>query len=77
MPLYEYRCRSCDTTFSERRPMSRSSEPATCPDGHPEARRVLSVFATAGRSSGGADAPAPSFGGGGFGGGCGGGCACH
>jgi len=77
MPLYEYRCRTCDTTFAERRPMSRSSEPATCPDGHDDARRVLSVFATAGRSSGGSEAPAPSFGGGGFGGGCGGGCACH
>ncbi len=76
MPLYEFRCRTCDTVFGEQRPMSRSSEPATCPDGHADARRLLSVFATAGKA--GASAPAaglaPSFGGGG--GCCGGHCGC-
>ncbi len=78
MPRYEYRCRTCDTVFTEQRPMSRSSEPATCPDGHEDARRVLSVFATAGRATASDSGPAPSFGGGGWGGGgCGGGCACH
>jgi putative FmdB family regulatory protein len=76
MPLYEFRCRTCESVFTEQRPMSRSSEPATCPDGHDDARRVLSVFATGGRAmvSAGA-APAASFGGGG-GGCCGGGCGC-
>ncbi len=77
MPLYEFRCRTCDTVFTERRPMSRSSDPATCPDGHDDARRVLSVFATAGRSAsadgGGAISPAAFSGGGG----CGSGCGCH
>ncbi len=77
MPLYEFRCRTCDTVFTERRPMSRSSDPATCPDGHDDARRVLSVFATAGRSGstdgGGAISPAAFSGGGG----CGAGCGCH
>lgn len=80
MPLYEFRCRTCDTVFTERRPMSRSSDPATCPDGHEDARRVLSVFATAGKgassssSSDGAASLSPSAW---SGGGCGGGCACH
>jgi putative FmdB family regulatory protein len=74
MPLYEYRCRECDTTFEDRRPMSQSDEPAQCPAGH-EARRVLSVFASVGRASSvaaptGGPAPMPM-------GGCGAGCGCH
>ena len=48
MPVYEYRCRTCDDVFEVRRPMSESSEPATCPDGHPGAVRLLSVFASVG-----------------------------
>ena len=39
MPVYEYRCRTCDTVFEARRPMSESSDPATCPDGHDGAVR--------------------------------------
>ena len=71
MPVYEYRCRSCDEVFEVRRPMSESSEPATCPDGHADAVRLLSVFASVGASrSAGSDAPAPT-------GSCGGGCACY
>ena len=38
MPLYEYRCRTCDETFELRRPMS-DSQPAL-----PSARRVTSIF---------------------------------
>ncbi|MPY95022.1 MAG: zinc ribbon domain-containing protein [Acidimicrobiia bacterium] len=74
MPLYEYRCRSCDTVFEERRPMAASNEPATCPQGHPDARRVLSVFMTGATRSPGAS-PAPVMAGGG-GGCCGGSCGC-
>lgn len=73
MPLYEYRCRTCDETFEERRPMSQASEPALCAQGH-EAVRLLSVFASVGGSSASAPAPSPAprpaMG-------CGGGCACH
>lgn len=76
MPLYEYRCPTCSSVFTERRPMARSSEPATCPAGHEGARRLLSVFATAGRSSSAVGDPAPAFSGGGGGGCCGGGCGC-
>ncbi len=74
MPLYEFRCRSCDETFEVRRPMSQAGEPATCPDGHDGAVRLLSVFASVGASgSSGAPAPAaqaPRAGG------CGAGCGC-
>lgn len=72
MPLYEYRCEICDTRFELRRSLTASSEPATCPNGHAHARRLLSVFATAGRSG-----PTPSTAQGAGGGGCcGGGCGC-
>jgi len=71
MPVYEYRCRSCDTTFEARRPMSQSSATATCPEGH-EAGRVLSVFASQ-RSSAGEAAPAAKS----PGVPCGADCACH
>ncbi len=68
MALYEYRCRTCDTVFELRRPMSQSNEPATCPEGHEGAVRMLSVFASVGASA----AMAPSAGAP-----CGAHCACH
>jgi len=72
VPLYEFRCRTCDDTFEVRRPMSEASDPATCPQGHDGAVRMLSVFASVGASGGSAPAAAPRP----SGGGCGGGCAC-
>lgn len=65
MPLYEFRCRSCGSTFTEQRPMAASADPATCPDGHDDTVRLLSM---AGALTG---APEPGGGGGGC---CGGGC---
>jgi len=73
MPLYEFRCRTCDTTFELRRPMSEASDPASCPDGH-DAVRLLSVFATAGVAVGASPDTVPSRTSGG--GCCGGGCGC-
>lgn len=73
MPTYEYRCAACDTRFEAKRPMAEADADTSCPEGHPGARRLLSVFATSGRASGPAPAPAaaaPMRG-------CGGGCACH
>ncbi|MCB0995333.1 MAG: zinc ribbon domain-containing protein [Acidimicrobiales bacterium] len=73
MPFYEFRCRTCATTFTERRSMSESDAPATCPEGHTDTQRMLSVFATSGAAVGGpapagpAPAAAP----------CGAACACH
>jgi putative FmdB family regulatory protein len=74
MPLYEFRCRTCDTTFELRRPMSEASDPASCPDGHEDAVRLLSVFATAGASTGASPTSLPARPSGG--GCCGGGCGC-
>jgi putative FmdB family regulatory protein len=69
---YEYRCRACGATFEERRAMAEADAPATCPDGHVDTTRLLSVFAST--SGGGAAMPtAPSSGGGGC---CGGACGC-
>jgi putative FmdB family regulatory protein len=73
MPLYEYRCRTCETVYEERRPMADADAPATCPSGHVGAARLLPVFATTRASE-------PAFGGAcgaPVAGGCGGGCACH
>jgi putative FmdB family regulatory protein len=70
MPVYEFRCRTCDTTFEARRPMAESNAAATCPDGHLDTVRLLSVFASVGAAPAGSPAPAS-------GGGCGGHCACH
>jgi putative FmdB family regulatory protein len=79
MPLYEYRCRDCETTFEVRRPMSDAALSTTCPSGHPGAVRLLSVFASV--SSGGAGSsgaassmppPAPRSAGP-----CGSACGCH
>lgn len=76
MPLYDYKCAECDTTFEARRPMAEASDPIDCPQGHVGARRMLSVFATVGGSaSSSAPAPAPMPRAGGHG--CGGGmCGC-
>jgi putative FmdB family regulatory protein len=66
MPLYEYYCRRCAAKFELLRPMTRADEPATCPQGHGAATRMLSVFARVGRDAApDFDAPAAA-----------GGCAC-
>lgn len=71
MPLYEFRCRTCETNFEVRRPMAEASAPAVCPQGHPGAVRLLSVFASVGGAPASAPSPAPRAGGG-----CGSGCGC-
>jgi len=73
MPLYEFRCRTCDEAFEVRRPMSEANDPAMCSAGHDDSVRLLSVFASVGASSAGSSpAPAPRM----TGGGCGSGCGC-
>ncbi|GHH33836.1 FmdB family zinc ribbon protein [Streptomyces candidus] len=72
MPRYEYRCRSCGTTFEVSRPMAESSAPAACPEGHDDTVKLLSAVAVGGTAA--SSGPAPSAGGGGGccgGGGCG------
>jgi putative FmdB family regulatory protein len=68
MPLYEFRCRTCDQRFEVRRAMSDAAKIATCPDGHDDTVRLLSSFATAGIASTKASSSA--------GGCCGGACGC-
>ena len=70
MPRYEYRCRACGSTFEVTRPMSESSAPCACPDGHDDTVKLLSTVAVGGRSASAA-ASAPSGGGC-----CGGACGC-
>ena len=53
MPLYEYYCPQCETRFELLRPMSRSDDPAACPNGHDRAQRVLSVFSAVSKGVGG------------------------
>ena len=69
MPLYDFRCRTCDETFEVRRSMAEADEPATCPSGHADTLRLLPVVSLGGRS-GPEAAPPPA-------GGCGAGCVCH
>jgi putative FmdB family regulatory protein len=71
MPRYEYRCRTCDERFELWRSMSESDAPATCPDGHADTVRLLSMFAATGAAAG--RGPAAPVGGGGC---CGGSCGC-
>ena len=74
MPLYEYFCPKCASTFELLRPMSRSDEPGTCPKGHSGGARTLSVFAATPRGGSAVDVMEATPGSG-----CacgGGGCGC-
>ncbi|NIH82064.1 FmdB family zinc ribbon protein [Amycolatopsis viridis] len=66
MPTYAYRCRECTGTFEVNRPMSESSDPARCPEGHTDTVKLLTTVALTGSATG-----APSGGGC-----CGGACGC-
>ncbi|HEX2313929.1 MAG TPA: zinc ribbon domain-containing protein [Thermomonospora sp.] len=70
MPRYDFRCRSCGSTFEVSRPMSASADPATCPAGHDDTVRLLSTVAVTGRGTGSGPAPSAPSGGGCCGGGC-------
>jgi putative FmdB family regulatory protein len=64
MPLYEYRCRSCDDRFEIWLGASDSRTDVPCPAGHTETARVFSAVAMTGRASAAQAAP------------CGAACAC-
>ncbi|HEV2937293.1 MAG TPA: zinc ribbon domain-containing protein [Streptosporangiaceae bacterium] len=72
MPRYEYRCRACGDTFELSRPMTESSAPCTCPQGHDDTVKLLSTVSVAGLASGRDRAAGPSGGGC-----CGGACGCR
>ncbi len=70
MPLYEYHCEDCDTTFELRRALSTSDDPAQCPTCEKEnVTRQVSLFMSFSKASDGTR----SLGGGCA---CGGACAC-
>lgn len=75
MPLYDFRCRTCDETFEVRRPMAEADVPVMCPSGHAETVKLLAFAAVGGRATdtGAGARPAPMTGGGGC---CGGACGC-
>lgn len=68
MPLYEFRCRVCDVSFQLLRAVGAADDTASCPAGHDETVRALSLVAPI--RAGGGSAPATA------GGCCGGGCGC-
>jgi len=82
MPIYEYRCASCDRSFEA---FVRSGDAAECPHCHgSKLTRELSTFAarsngdsTAAAASAIANSGTPSSGSMTGGGCCGGGCGCH
>ncbi len=68
MPIYEYRCRGCESEFEK---LTDGRAAVTCPAcGSPQVMRLLSVFG-ARAQSGFADSPGPAAGGCCGGGGCG------
>lgn len=49
MPIYEYRCNNCGTSFDARRSMAEADAPIACPNcGSMDARRLISLFAAIG-----------------------------
>jgi putative FmdB family regulatory protein len=53
MPIYEYRCTQCDTTFSRLQPIGHGSNELTCPECAGKAKRILSTFSSASAGSAG------------------------
>jgi putative FmdB family regulatory protein len=47
MAAYDYRCRTCDSTFEVHRSVTATADPAEvlCPSGHADATRVWSAVA--------------------------------
>lgn len=74
MARYDFRCRSCGSTFEVERPMAEASDPATCPEGHTDTVKLLSAVAIGGRA---AATPAPVTAPPAAGGCCGGACHAH
>ena len=72
MPRYDFRCRTCGATFEVSRPMAASGDPATCPEGHRDTVKLMSLVAVGGRADAAGQSPVPASGGGC----CGGACGC-
>ena len=53
MPIYEYRCSSCNSKFELLRGLSKASEGTECPRCHSPAERILSTFSSLSRDESG------------------------
>jgi putative FmdB family regulatory protein len=51
MPIYEFRCRTCDERFEVRRSMQEADDVASCSRGHDDVVRLLPAFATIGHAT--------------------------
>jgi putative FmdB family regulatory protein len=51
MPIYEYECLACGTTFEKRQSFSDEAK-ADCPNGHKETRRLIAAPAIVFKGSG-------------------------
>jgi putative FmdB family regulatory protein len=76
MPVYEYLCRRCSTSFELLRPMSYSQDRGECPDCEGPGDRILSVFAAFSTGDGGEPMAMPGMSMGGCACAAGGACAC-
>ena len=72
MPLYEFRCRSCDDRFESWLAAGDALSGVACPDGHTDTVRLFSAVAVTGRA-GSAGAPAAAA----AAAPCGSACGCH
>ena len=53
MPIYEYKCNACGFTFEDFRPVAQADGECHCPKcGKPKVDRMISSFATGGKSPG-------------------------
>lgn len=65
MPLYEYRCAECHTTFAKLRPMSQADAPAPCAAcGSSATSRAISLFSAISKSRDGGTRAVSGTGGG-------------
>lgn len=62
MPLYEYKCTTCESQFELLMPMSKSDQAVTCPSCHNGAQRTVSTFASFSTVGAGDPMPMPSSG---------------
>ena len=51
MPIYEYQCQTCGTTFEKRQGFHDEPQ-ADCPDGHPNTRRLIAAPALSLKAAG-------------------------
>ncbi|MBM2826272.1 MAG: FmdB family transcriptional regulator [Dehalococcoidia bacterium] len=69
MPVYEYYCPTCKSSFEALRNISQYDSPMVCPSGHEETRKMLSTVAVLTARGGSFEDMAGGCA-------CGGACAC-